>query len=89
MLLLKEAHVLVVEEDIHEAADFSLLVHNALGEAGIGSVKFVENVTEGGARYGNLLLIVGELPERGGDADCCHGRGMKVGGYLEDAVFFG
>ena len=76
-LLLKETHIFVVQEDIHEAAYFSLLVHDAFGEAGIGSVKFVENVTEGGADCGHLLLIVGELPERGWNADGCHSLGIS------------
>jgi hypothetical protein len=69
---LEEPNILVVDEDVYETADLPLLVEDALAEAWVCFVEFIQNATEGGAGRRYFFLIVGELPEGSGNADCCH-----------------
>jgi hypothetical protein len=66
---LKEPNILVVDEDVHEAADLPLLVQDALPETWVCFVEFIKNATEGGSGCRYFFLIIGELSERGGNAD--------------------
>ena len=70
---MKEPNILVVDEDVYEAADLPLLVEDAFAEAWVGFVEFIKNATEGGAGCRYFFLIIGELPKRSGNSDGCHG----------------
>ena len=70
---MKESNILVVDEDVYETADLTLLVEDSFAEAGIGFVEFIKNATEGGAACRYFFLIICELPERGGNTDGWHG----------------
>lgn len=68
-LVLEEADVFLVHIDVHETADFALLVNQALGDAGEARLQFVDGVADGGGVDFDQLLVVGQLAERRGDAD--------------------
>ena len=64
-----EADVFIVDEDIHETADISLLVADTLDEARVGGIEGVQNVADIGSGGLNDFLIVGEFAQRRWDSD--------------------
>lgn len=72
LFFLEETHILVVHEDVHKSADSSLLVEDALAEAGVGGIEFFKDSTESGTGSGHFLLVIRELAERGGDTNGGH-----------------
>src|ERR1035438_2328179 len=69
LAVLEEADVLLVDIDVHEAADFAFVVHQALGDAGEARLQFDDRLADGGGVDFDQLLVVGQLAERRGDAD--------------------
>jgi hypothetical protein len=73
---LEEADVLVVDEDIYEAANIAALVTDALEETGVAGVEVCEDFADVRAGGGDEFLLIGELAEGGWDADL-DGHGEK------------
>ena len=74
LLLLKETHILVIHEDVHETTDDAILIDDTLTKTGKGGIKLIQNGAKRGTGGNNLLLIIGEFTKRGGDADGGHGN---------------
>jgi len=66
---LQEADVLVVNEDVHEAANISVLVAYTLEESGVAGVKVCKDFADIRAGGGDEFLFISELAEGGWDTD--------------------
>ena len=71
ILVVEEANILVVEEDVNEAANVALFVTNALGQAGIGLLKAHENLGDCVAVGRDDLFFSGKFAERCRDTNGC------------------
>ena len=69
LAVFQEADVFLVHIDVDEPADFAFFVHEAFLDAGEARLQFLEGGTDGGGVDFDKLLVVGQLAERGGDAD--------------------
>ena len=59
LAVFEEADVFLVHVDIHEAADFALLVNEAFLDAGEARLQFLDGVADGGGIDFDKLLVVG------------------------------
>jgi hypothetical protein len=59
LFFLKEADILVVHKDIHEATYDAVFIDDALAQTWIGSIELVQNDAERGAGDRDLLEIIG------------------------------
>jgi hypothetical protein len=71
ILVLKEADVFVVEEDVDEAADISLLVTYAFSKAGIRFLQAGENLGDCASFSGYDFFLSRQFAERRGDTNGC------------------
>ena len=71
ILVVEEADIFIVEEDVDEAADVALFVTDALGQAGIGLFEAVENLGDCVAVGRNDFFFSGEFTERCRDTNGC------------------
>src|SRR5205814_668703 len=90
--VLQEADVLGADEDVHEPAHRAGVVADALLDAGVALLQLGDQLADGAAGGGDLLLALGQLAERGGDADGGDGcssircsNALNVGGMLGPA----
>src|SRR5690606_16340695 len=82
----EEPHVVVGDEDVHEAAQRALLVEEPLAEAGVGGLEVLDDLGERLALDLDLRGTGGEGAQRGGDTDGgahgaprgCRGSGAQV-----------
>jgi len=66
---LQKTDVLVVNKDVHEAANISVLVADTLEESGVDGVEVCEDFADVRTSGGDEFLFIGELAEGGWDAD--------------------
>ena len=66
---LEEAHVVVGHEDVHEAAQTTLIVIEAVLEPGMGSVERGEDLADGCPFDGDLGFAAREGAEGGGHVE--------------------
>jgi hypothetical protein len=69
---LQVAHVVVGHEQIHEATQCTLIVEQAIVEAGMGRIQIGQHLTKRGALDGHRRVASGQRTKSGGDA---HGDG--------------
>src|SRR5690349_1858171 len=70
--VLEEADVLAGDEDVDEAAHLAGVVADALADAGVALLQLGEQLADGGAGGGHLLLAGGVLAQRRGNANGGH-----------------
>ena len=73
---MKEADVLVVDEDVYETADISTFIADSLKESWKRGVQVLKDLTNCRAFGSDEFLFVGEFAEWGRDADL--GRHMVI-----------
>jgi hypothetical protein len=72
LVLFEEADVFVVHEDVHEAADVSFVVADALFEAWEGAVEAGDDFADIRAAGFDDFELVGQLAKGCGDTDTRH-----------------
>jgi hypothetical protein len=70
-LIVEETDVLIVEEDVDEAADIALFVTDTLSEAGIGFLEALEDLRDRFAVGGNDFFFSSEFTQGCRDANGC------------------
>src|ERR1700677_793545 len=83
--LLKETDVLVVDEHVHEPAHIAAFVTNAFLQAGMVLLEVGDDLADVCAGSRDDFLFVRQFPERGWDADGCHGYFYWVGKLIRFA----
>jgi hypothetical protein len=71
ILVLKEADVFVVEENVDEAADVSLFVTYAFSKAGIRFLQAGEDLGDCASFGGDYFFLSRQFAERRGDTNGC------------------
>ena len=84
-LVLEEADVLLVHIHVHEAADFALVVEQAVLDAGIFGLHLSDGRADIRGGDGDEFLAAGELTERGGDTDLIAISGLELK-FLKDLL---
>src|SRR5262249_11494609 len=66
--------VLVADEDVDESADRARVVADALFDAGIVFLEGGDHLGDGVTNRRDLFLVLGQLAQRGRNANGCHGH---------------
>ena len=69
LAVLEETDVLLVDVDVDEAADLAFFIDEAFLDSGEAGLELVDGLADVGGVDFDQLLVVGQLAERGGDAD--------------------